>query len=39
MNHNFSKPSNSKSILLDTGKKKGLQMGDVKLKAKINYPV
>lgn len=38
MKHNFLNPSNSKSILLDTSKKKGLQMYYIKLKGKIKKP-
>lgn len=38
MKHDFLKPSNSKSILLNTSKEKGLQMGYIKLKGKIKYP-
>lgn len=38
MKHDFLKPCNSKSIIVDTGEKKGLQMGYIKLKSKIKYP-
>lgn len=38
MKHNVLNSSNSKSISLDIGKMKGLQMGYSRLKGKIKYP-
>ena len=38
MKHDFLKPNNSKSILVNTSKKKGLLIGSTKLKGKTKYP-